>query len=352
MVYLGTIIKPDFFWPLAFPGLLYPLILLANIFFVVIWLLRLRIYFLISLFTILIGYNHIGSLIRLGNTNKELPQQGENLRVLSYNVRVFDLYNYGPKWEHNYTSRNNILKFLQDHNFDIICFQEFVHDSQGSFKTLDTIPSLIKARYSHTDYTRESKNTNFFGLATFSSYPIIKKGRIDFPTQMGNLCIYSDIKLGKDTIRVYNVHFESIGLGAEDYIFVENITNTERITDREYFKQSFLRIMRRMKNAFVHRSKQIEIVAEHINQCPYPVILAGDFNDTPTSWAYHQLTKNLDDAFKSGHGLGQSYVGKIPGIRIDYILHSSDFKPFNFKTGKEKYSDHHPVWVWLNLEKH
>jgi endonuclease/exonuclease/phosphatase family metal-dependent hydrolase len=351
MVYLGVRIRPDIFWPMAFPGLFYPVILLFNIFFILIWLIRMKIYFLISLVTILLGWNHFTNFVRFGNTNRELPQEGRNISILSYNVRVFDLYNYGPKWEHNFTNRNNILRLLEDHDFDIICFQEFVHDSDGSFKTLDTIPSLIRAKYSHTGYTQESKNINFFGLATFSSFPIINKGRIDFPSQMGNLCIYSDIKVDKDTIRVYNVHFESIGLGAEDYLFVENLTNTEHITDHVYFKQNSLRIMKRVKNAFVQRTEQIEMVAEHITHCPYPVVLAGDFNDTPASWAHRQLTKNLNDAFKSGRGIGQTYVGNIPGIRIDYILHSDEFTPYNFTRGKEKYSDHYPIWVWLNLTR-
>jgi len=105
-----------------------------------------------------------------------------------------------------------------------------------------------------------------------------------------------------------------------------------------------------VKNAFHLRAEQVEMVAQHIEKSPYPVVLAGDFNDIPASWSYHQLTQHLNDAFKSGKGYGQTYIGSIPGFRIDYIMHSDEFSPYNFTTGDVEYSDHYPIWVWLNLE--
>jgi endonuclease/exonuclease/phosphatase family metal-dependent hydrolase len=350
IIYLSARVSPQVFWPLAFPGLFYPFILIINIGFVFIWILRRKFYFLISLVVVLAGYSHLTSFISYSRAKKQLPETGVNLHVLSYNVRVFDLYNYGPRWELNFTERNNIFRFLKEKDFDIICFQEFVHDKTGAFKTLDTIPRFLRARYSHTGYTRESRGLNYFGLATFSSYPIINRSIIKFPTRAGNLCIYSDIKIGNDTIRVYNVHFESIGLSPEDYLFVENMINVEQITDRQILKDGGLQILRRMKNAYEQRAIQVNLVAESIANSPYPVILAGDFNDIPTSYAYRVMIRNLNDAFKSGKGIGQTYIGVLPGFRIDYILHSDEFVSHNFVTGDQKYSDHYPISVWLNFD--
>jgi endonuclease/exonuclease/phosphatase family metal-dependent hydrolase len=351
MIYLSVRVSPEVFWPLAFLGLIYPLVLLINVGFVIIWLIRKKFYFLISVTAILIGYNHLSSFIQYTNTRKMPPEKGINLNVLSYNVRVFDLYNYGPQWQHNFTQRNNIFRFLDEKDFDIICFQEFVHDKTGAFKTADTLPRFLRARYAHTEYTRESRGLNYFGLATFSSFPIVSKGLIKFPTRAGNLCIYSDLKIGDDTIRVYNVHFESIGLSPEDYFFVENMVNVEQITDSKAFREGSMQVFRRLKSAFQQRAVQVELVAESIANSPYPVILAGDFNDTPFSYAYRVLTKNLNDAFRSGKGIGQTYIGSLPGFRIDYILHSENFIPYNFVTGSQKYSDHYPISVWLNYQR-
>lgn len=349
LVYAGARISPATFWPLAFTGLVYPAILIVNLVFVVYWLLRLRIYFVISLMAILLGWPHLQSLIRWGDNTATLPVEGKNIKMLSYNVRVFDLYNYGPGWQLNFTQRNNIFRFLQEKDFDIICFQEFVHDKGGAFKTLDTLPGILRAKYAHAGYSRSSKDINYFGLATFSAWPIIHKGSIELPSNMGNMCIYSDIVIDKDTVRVYNVHFESIGLSAEDYGFVENLTNAGQLTRKDYFKQGSRRIFNRLKEAFIQRENQVRLLSEHLRQSPYPVILAGDFNDTPSSWTYKKMTRHLNDAFMSGRGMGQTYIGAVPGFRIDYIMHSDDYTSYNYTTGDQVYSDHYPIWVWLHI---
>lgn len=351
LVYIGTRISPQFFWPAALPGLFYPFLLLINIGFILLWIIRQRLYFLLSLIAILAGYNHIKSSISFSNISRNLPTESTNIHVCSYNVRVFDLYNYGPQWQLNFTNRNNIFRYLESGDFDIICLQEFVHDNRGAFKTLDTLPLFLSARNAHTGFTHSSRNSNFFGLATFSAFPIVNKGMITFPTRRNNLCIYTDIMIENDTVRVYNVHFESIGLSPEDYLFVENMANVEQISDRDYFREGSLRILNGLINAYRQRATQAEMVAEHISQCPYPVILAGDFNDTPHSYAYRKINQLLSDSFKSGRGTGQTYIWDLPVFRIDYIMHSKHFKPYNFKTGSQKYSDHFPVSVWLNYDR-
>ena len=347
--YLSPYISPELFWLMAFIGLAYPLLLFSNLIFVGLWLVLRKRYFLISLLGVLIGFYHVGNLFQWNKTNKGLPSEGINLKVLSYNVRNFDLYNYGPGWTLNFTNRNKIYNYLGEEDFDIVCFQEFVHDRKKQFKTLDTIPSFLRAKYSHFEYTRSSKNINFFGLATFSAYPIVNKGKILFQTDAGNLCIYTDIKIGLDTVRVYNLHFESIGLSEEDHMFVENMINIVPVGEEETYAEHGKRIIGRLRRAFITRAPQAEAVAAHIRQSPYPVILAGDFNDTPSSYVYRIMSRQLRDAFKAGRGLGGTYIGAIPSFRIDYIMHSEHFLPINFRTGTQEYSDHYPISVVLNL---
>ena len=295
--YLAPFISPELFWPMAFVGLAYPLLLFINIIFVLTWLIFKKKHFLISLIGILIGFNHVVNLFEWNQIEKPLPEEGTNLKVLSYNVRVFGLYNYGPGWELNFTSRNKIFNYLTREDYDIICLQEFVHDRSKKFKTLDTIPKFLRAKNSHFEFTRSSKNVNFFGLATFSSYPIVNRGKIIFQTDGGNLCIYTDLKIGSDTIRVYNLHFESIGLSKEDHMFVENMINIVQAGENQTYVEQGKRIIGRLRRAFVSRGPQAEAVAAHIRQSPYPVILAGDFNDTPSSYVYRKITAHLTDAF-------------------------------------------------------
>lgn len=348
--YLASFISPATFWPLAFFGLAYPLLLVANLLFIVFWLIFKWRYLFLSMVAILIGLGHVRNFVQWNNPHKQAPEQGVNLKVLSYNVRNFDLYNYGPGWTLNFTNRNKIYQYLEKEDYDIICFQEFVHDRKGQFKTLDTLSTFLRARHQHFEYTRSSKEVNFFGLATLSSYPIVNKGKILFRTGAGNLCIYTDILVGSDTIRVYNLHFESIGLSEEDHMFVENMINIAQGSNEEKtFGEHGRRIIGRLRRAFIRRASQAEIVAAHINESPYPVVLGGDFNDTPASYVYRQLSRNLLDTYRSGRGLGSTYIRSIPGFRIDYILHSSHFESFNYLRGDQKYSDHYPVRAILHL---
>jgi endonuclease/exonuclease/phosphatase family metal-dependent hydrolase len=111
-------------------------------------------------------------------------------------------------------------------------------------------------------------------------------------------------------------------------------------------------ISSRLRNAYIKRSRQVDLIAAHIRQCPYPVVVCGDFNDTPISYTYQQMRGKLLDAFmEAGAGPGNTYQGKIPSFRIDYILHSFDFKAVEFETIRINYSDHYPILAKLIVAK-
>ena len=101
----------------------------------------------------------------------------------------------------------------------------------------------------------------------------------------------------------------------------------------------------RLKFGFIQRSKQIKTIKEHIMACPYRVIVCGDFNDLPYSYAYHQLKDILNNTFtKTGRGFGFTYNGKLPFLRIDNQFYSKGIQAVSFQTVKSmKYSDHFPI---------
>ncbi len=271
-------------------------------------------------------------------------------KVISYNVKNFDLYNYGKNWQLNFTNRNNIFKFLQKESPDILCFQEFVNDTSGKFKTKDTLVNLLKTKNVHVGYTYKFKNYEY-GIATLTSYPIVNKGGIDFPNSKSNLCIYTDVIINKDTVRIYNAHFESIHFSHEDLMFAEQMTSVKPETN-EKLKGKTLRIFNLLKSAFQKRAVQADLVAEHIKTCRYPIILCTDLNDTPISYAYYRLKKHLNDAFtESGSGFGHTYTGFAPSFRIDYIFISEALQAANFANIPSDYSDHYPVRCFIKINK-
>jgi endonuclease/exonuclease/phosphatase family metal-dependent hydrolase len=347
--YLSCYVSPAKFWIPAFAGLAYPYILLANLIFVVLWLfIRLK-FSLFSVITIILGYNQIMASFQLHSGSKALVDK-EYFKVISYNVRNFDLYSYDKNWVSSHAKRNKIFKFLQTESPDIICFQEFVNDKSGNFKTKDTLVTFLKTKNVHAEYTVVSRNVNEFGVATLTSFPMVNKGRINFPNSKTNICIFTDILVGSDTLRIYNAHFESIHFSRKDIEFAEKIT-AAKTEKEEQLKDKSLRILRLMKKAFQKRAVQADIVAEHIKSSPYPVILCTDLNDTPISYAYHRLKMNLIDAFtESGSGFGHTYTGFYPSFRIDYILISEALQAADFASIPSANSDHYPVRCFIKMK--
>jgi endonuclease/exonuclease/phosphatase family metal-dependent hydrolase len=341
--YLAPYISPRIFWPLAFFGISYPVLLIINLLFVIYWLLRWRMLFIYSFVTILLGINILNNFVQI-NLKKAPGEAKHKLKIMSFNTKLFDLYN----WSHNMETRSKIFDLLKSESSDIVCMQEFYNSDKGHFRNLDTLVKFQKAKYSHVEYQVSLRGTDHWGMATFSSYPIVNRGHIDFNTFGNNSCMYTDIQVEEDTIRIYNVHLQSMHFSNNDYKFMEALLDIKDLSELEGTKSIF----RRLKWAFRRRAGQADIIEDHIKSCHYPVIICGDFNDTPASYTYHTLSDGLSDAFlETGNGFGRTYYGKFPSFRIDYILHSKSLQAWDFKTIISELSDHYPVTCTIGVGK-
>lgn len=260
---------------------------------------------------------------------------------------LFDLYN----WSKNKHSRREIFNMLNEQSPDIICFQEFYHSDQpGGFNNADTLIQFLPSKNIHVEYTVTERQTDHWGMATLSRFPIVNRGRILFETSFNNACLFTDILIDSDTIRVYNIHLASVNLNYSDYKFIKHVQDS-LITNGDKDIESSKNIFRHLKKAFIKRAQQTNVVAQHIQSSPYPVIVCGDFNDTPNSYTYQKIRGNLNDAFKkAGWGIGETYAGMIPLLRIDYVLYSDFFRAIEYQKIQETLTDHHPVIVYLQKQ--
>ena len=344
--YLAPFVSPRIFWPVAFFGMAYPPLLAINLLFVIYWLIRWRMRFLYSFCAVLLGLPILNGYVQFNPKVK--PEKAfhmkHNLKVMSFNTKLFDLYN----WTHNLETRGKIFDMLKMESPDVICMQEFYNSDKGTFRNLDTLVKFQRAKYSHCEYVVTLRGTDHWGMATFSSFPIVNRGHIEFNVSGNNSCIYTDIKVGTDTIRVYNMHLQSMHFSNSDYKFMEEFFQTRDVKELEGSRT----ILRRLKWAFRRRAGQADIICEHMRNCRYPLIVCGDFNDTPASYTYHALSRNLKDAFlESGNGFGRTYYGKFPSFRIDYILHSSGIVAWDFRTIITDLSDHYPISCEMGIGK-
>lgn len=338
LTYLSPYIHPKTISILPFFGLFYPIIILSNLLLLLTWSLVKSKWAIFSLIVIAIGGKlHFRNFAFSPINNKK---QKNELKLLSYNVQLFGVYN--PNLSASLKTRNNIFSFLRKENADVICLQEYYRkDKPTSFETLDSLYSIIGNKNYHERSAHKKNGKQNFGIAMFSKYPMIARGDIIFDSQSNtdfNYCIYSDIVKNKDTFRIYNVHLQSIRLTETHLKF-----NKVEIADKKnYF--AVRAVYKKLKIAYLKRADQAKKITTHIRTSPYPVIVSGDFNDTPMSYTYNHFNKSLTDAFRnSSIGIGSTYTGKIPAGRIDYIFHSPKLFSSNFKIQNEILSDHYAI---------
>jgi len=329
---------------LAFFGLAYPVILLANLVIMLIWLCLWKKFFWIPFFAILIGFNHISALVQI-DFNPEKPTAG-SLKIMTFNVHNLDGIEGNKK---DRSTRSRIIDFLKIQKPDILCLQEFYLKNADTSGFFDRFNEAINSKYYfYQNYYEYRKKRGIDAIATFSRYPFIGNGSLKL-NQKEVFAIYSDIIIDEEKIRVYNIHLESFHLGNEDYSFYSKLS--ERELDRLKFQDGFYKIIAKLRKAFIIRAQQVEILRESIAISPYPVIICGDFNDTPTSYSYNILKDDLYDSFrKAGVGFfGSTYAGRFPSFRIDYILFDKSFKAYEYHKHNTDLSDHFPVSVYINI---
>lgn len=327
--YLGSYLTPYQFWPFAFLGLFFPLLALANMGWIAYWLLtkKQKRWAWMSVLTLLAGWSYLGGLF--GFHLKSLSKQ-EGTRVLSYNVRRFQPYKgsstamiSAAEWRDN----------LATYEPDILCLQEY--DRSASLE-----PAEICSELGLTHQFRVKGEE----LGIFSRYPIQYSESHLFNELYGYQ--FADITLQNRVVRVFNVHLQSNAITGIASRVVENGSFGEKRTWMD-----IRGMLSRYRRAARIRTEQTAAIMEAIRQSPYPVLLCGDLNDVPQSYVYHQLNSVLTDAFQTaGWGIGVTYAGPIPGLRIDAVFTDHTLNVKSCRIGRTQFSDHHPVLAVIAWE--
>lgn len=319
----------------AISGLYYPVLLIINLGFIAFWLLVYRKFMLISLLVIIFGFSNLNNTFNFSSASKAKPNDSSIFKVLSYNVRQFQANDNLTKL----IIQNDILNFLTEQHAEIICLQEFQSHNKNIYEPLKQIrDTLNTGTYYYESYYNPRYNY-LTGLVTFSTLKAVAKGKLKFDGSR-TFAIYTDLLMGDDTVRVYNIHLASISLNPNDIDFVIK----PDMENNEEFKTKAGKIYEKLTKAFILRQKQVEVLKQEIEKSPHKILLAGDFNDTPSSYVYNQISKLLTDSFtEKGSGMGITYAGKIPFLRIDYIFASENFKALEFTKHNILRSDHYPV---------
>jgi len=330
--YFSPSIHPNVWWGWSLFGLSYPFLFCIGIIFLFYWIKqRSEAWIFWMLILIVSGGSYLFRFFSY-NKHQSIPSEPTSIKVLSNNVQIFNLYDTNS--DTKFSTRDSIFQYILDQHVDIVCFQEFYKkDQPTSFETSDLFERLFQPLDQHQRYIYKEVGRQYFGVAMFSKLPIITKGYVSFGSDhqdSPNFCVFIDVVKNKDTFRIYNVHLQSF-----KFTFLEDSS-----IDSKWMRD----IVHRFKTVYPQRADQAVLLSDHISNSPYPVIICGDFNDTPVSFVYHKFSCTLYDAFlKSGSGFGVTYVGKIPAGRIDYIFHSQDLQSYNFQIQQKHFSDHRAI---------
>jgi endonuclease/exonuclease/phosphatase family metal-dependent hydrolase len=325
VAYILPFLAPKIFPILSVLTLFIPLFFLLNGLFFLYWAIHFKKQMVLSALVLLMGITFINKLYKLSSTDP--PKDEKDFTVMSYNVRLFNLF----KWLDKEDVPGVILEFINDKNPDILCIQEFSSSTDIDLKLY---------RYKYILMEGDKIKT---GQAIFSKFPIISQGNVIFPDSKNNV-IYADIKKGKDIIRVYNMHLQSIKITPDVNEISENIDVIN--------KGKSQKLLNRIGKAFKQQQLQAEIFKEHEKRCEYPIIICGDMNNSAFSYVYRSIKGRLKDSFEeAGEGFGQTYKFKYYPTRIDYIFADEKMTVKKFESFSDfENSDHYPIMAKLALE--
>jgi len=310
--FLLPYISPKTIPVFAILSLFVPFLIIINLAFALYWLLQLKKQFLLSSIILAIGWLFSTPFYKMTENNSSL---NDDVKVMSYNVRMFNHW----RWIEDDNISKKIQAFITEQEPDIILFQEYYN--------------LEKQQFNYPyKYIKTKNKQDKIGLAIYSKFPIINKGSLNLEHTSNNI-IFADVIRKKDTIRVYNLHLQSLQLN----------------TSKENFGQADSeKLVARLKERFKKQAEQTEIFLAHEKGFKGKKIVAGDFNNTCYSWVYNQISKDKKDAFiEAGIGFGKTFNYWFP-MRIDFIFTDENAVINQFNSYSEKNSDHFPILTKIN----
>ncbi len=339
--------NPEEYWFLSLFTFALPYLIFILFFFIVFWLFVRPAWSLLSVAFLVIGWHAVTTIIPMRWPYSFQDKKAESvIRIMSWNVEQFNIQNYKTHPER----KAEMLRLIKRYDPDIACLQEVVAgENIHAINYLPSIDSQLNFRDFFFSYKLQNDFDRYhhFGTIIYSKYPIIRKQfMVNNPNDYNSTFQYVDVLIGKDTVRIFNVHLQSLKFTKEnrEYLDSGHIKTTAARESRS--------VIAKIKAGILKRAVQARFVKDEMNHTPYPKILCGDFNDVPLSYAYETIGQGMQNAFvEKGYGISRTFSAISPTLRIDNIFADSNFVITQFTRIKRNYSDHFPIIADVKLRK-
>ena len=332
----SSYISPYTFPVLSCAGLAFPIFLLLNFLFFAFWLFFNRRYALLPLVVMFVCIGQIRAFLPVNISMKQVPDDA--IKILSYNVMFYDSHQ-----PHTEESPNEIVRYIQNSNADIVCLQEASFNNSNSKKFLsEKVFRKALSTYPYFSFHKEKGS----GWVCLSRFPILSTRSIPYES-VGNGTVAYELKVGNDTLLLVNNHLESNKLSIDDRAAYRDMIIDPK---EDKVKTTSKLLIGKVADAVSIRASQADSVAKFIQDSKHKyVVVCGDFNDSSLSYAHRVIGKGLNDAFvDTGNGLGVSYNRYGFYFRIDHIMASENLDLFNCTVDNSiKTSDHYPIWCYI-----
>lgn len=330
-------VRPSTTMLCTYLGLAFPVLALLNLAVGLYWITRRSWILVIPAATLIVNGHNLQKTIGLHQSAPaEANANATQLKVLSYNVKLFDFYNKDTQ----------LLDYILKQDADVVCLQEFGYytGNEKRFLMRKQIMDAMSAKYPYHHFSQSDlKLKGTYGMATFTKHKMVLHEDLEIGSRYKS-AIYSDIEVDGKEIRIVNLHLESNKLTGNDKMKLQQL-----LKDSTNSKAQDLN--RKLSEAYKIREAQAEIVAKLVQETDKPILLCGDINDAPVSYTYSTIKADkLTDCFtEKGMGYGATFNEGMIKFRIDEIMHSEEFKTTSYKCDKVNYSDHYPLIVTLEM---